>query len=579
MTKSFVFMRFHYPVCLISMIICFISLQATAQAPLPKWMTEAEQAIYGDYKKGLPEPANITPPENPPRTPAEFEETSAIIITWASYSSELREIVRHAQTAANVYIITSNPVWVENYLVSGNVAIDNIDFIEVPFNSVWVRDYGPQSVYLDGTDDLAFIDWDYNRPRPYDNMVPQSLAEHFGLPVYQMAYDSNLLTATGGNFMTDGHGTGFSSSLILAENTHLSEEQIDQVMYTYKGIGRYIKMDELPFDNISHLDMHMKLLDEETILVGEFPEGISDGPFIEANLEYLVSNHLSCYDRPFNIIRVPMAPSPTGNYPPNAHYRTYTNSLIVNNLVLVPTYGSYLDDVALEIYQEAMPGYEITGINMNNVISASGAIHCITREVAATDPVFIAHASLREAEADGNDHEIKAYISSQSGIEQASVFWTTDPDAGFYASEMILENDTFYAHIPAQAASTEVFYYISATNGNNKNISKPLVAPEGYYRFTVATDETDSPLTESPFRYKVYPNPGNGLFTLSLAPFSSPLNLVVADMRGQVVYRHQLTGSPAENLLHIDLRREGPGIYILHLSGNNKTSTEKIIIY
>ena len=39
-----------------------------------------------------------------------------------------------------------------------------------------------------------------------------------------------------------------------------------------------------------------------------------------------------------------------------------------------------------------MPGYKVVGINMRNVIPASGAIHCITREIAANDPIFIAHA-------------------------------------------------------------------------------------------------------------------------------------------------------------------------------------------
>lgn len=38
------------------------------------------------------------------------------------------------------------------------------------------------------------------------------------------------------------------------------------------GIDRYIKMDELPYDGIHHIDMHMKLLDEETLLVGEYPQ-------------------------------------------------------------------------------------------------------------------------------------------------------------------------------------------------------------------------------------------------------------------------------------------------------------------
>ena len=35
---------------------------------------------------------------------------------------------------------------------------------------------------------------------------------------------------------------------------------------------------------IHHVDMHMKLLDEETILVGEYPEGVSDYYLIESNI-------------------------------------------------------------------------------------------------------------------------------------------------------------------------------------------------------------------------------------------------------------------------------------------------------
>jgi hypothetical protein len=30
--------------------------------------------------------------------------------------------------------------------------------------------------------------------------------------------------------------------------------------------------------------MHMRVIDEETIVIGEYPEGVSDGPQIEANI-------------------------------------------------------------------------------------------------------------------------------------------------------------------------------------------------------------------------------------------------------------------------------------------------------
>ncbi len=461
----------------------FIQFQIQAQDHLPKWMTDEEKAIYHEYLENLGTAKDAKAPDSPPRTPGEYEEAMGVIVTWAAYSHELREIVKYASNTVWVYIITDNVGGVQNFLINGGVSLDNIIFVQAPFNSVWVRDYGPQSVYLDDGDELAFVDWSYNRPRPQDNQVPQFMAGFLGLPIYEMAYQSTLVTATGGNFMADGHGKGFSSKLILSENSGLTEAQIDQVFYEYKGIETYIKMDELPYDNISHLDMHMKLLDDETLLVGEFPQGVSDGPYIEANLNYLLSNYSTPYGRPYNVVRIPMAPSPTGNYPPNAHYRTYTNSVILNNVVLVPTYGSYVDSDALSIYEAAMPGYEIVGINMSNVIPASGAIHCITREIAATDPIFIAHPAIRPEDISVGNQEIKAYIQNEAGIDQAQVFWTTDPDAGFNSLDMVLENDTFYTHIPAQACNTEVHYYISATNNHGKTIKRPFVAPEGYYSY------------------------------------------------------------------------------------------------
>ena len=70
-------------------------------------------------------------------------------------------------------------------------------------------------------------------------------------------------------------------------------------MNEFMGITNYIKMEELPFDAIHHIDMHMKLLNEETLLVAEYPEGVSDGPQIEENLQYILDNFTTKYGTPF----------------------------------------------------------------------------------------------------------------------------------------------------------------------------------------------------------------------------------------------------------------------------------------
>ena len=45
--------------------------------------------------------------------------------------------------------------------------------------------------------------------------------------------------------------------------------------------------------------MHMKLLNEETLLVGEYPTGIADGPQIEANIQYVLANFQNTFGKQF----------------------------------------------------------------------------------------------------------------------------------------------------------------------------------------------------------------------------------------------------------------------------------------
>ena len=84
-----------------------------------------------------------------------------------------------------------------------------------------------------------------------------------------------------------------------------TEEEIDQIVQAYHGVDTYVKMDVLPYDGIHHIDMHMKLLDESTLLVSEYPTGVADGPQIEANLQYVLSNFTTKWGTPFDVVRIP----------------------------------------------------------------------------------------------------------------------------------------------------------------------------------------------------------------------------------------------------------------------------------
>ena len=264
---------------------------------LPHWETEEEKLHREKY--GFPV-FEITsdPPPSPVRGMAEWEELQGVIITWTSYLTILRQIVDYAQEEGLVYIICSDSNSVKNYLTQNNIPLRNLKFLITGFNSIWVRDYGPWTAYTNDYDTLNIIDWIYNRPaRPLDDVTPVFFANYIDAPIYQTTTPPYNLIHTGGNLMVDGHGTAFSSKLILNENSTKTEAQIDEIMNLFLGIDRYIKMDNLPYDGIHHIDMHIKLLDEETLLVGQYPPGVADGPQIEANLQYVLNNFQTCFGR------------------------------------------------------------------------------------------------------------------------------------------------------------------------------------------------------------------------------------------------------------------------------------------
>jgi agmatine/peptidylarginine deiminase len=310
------------------------------------------------------------PPTFEKRTMAEWEEIQALTITWSTdYSIQeeliLAQIVEHSVDQCQVIIICENEDEIESYLTAQNINTINVIYIEAQYNSIWMRDYGQNTVYENKVDNPFLVDWIYNRNRPNDDLVPEAIASNLSLDIYATSESPWDLMATGGNFMSDGMGTAFSSELIIEENSggfawngqnypNHSLNEIENILNEFMGIDRYILMEVLPWDEIHHIDMHMKLLDEETLLIAEYPEGVADGPQIEANLQYVLNNYNSSFGTPYKVIRIPSPPSVQGNYPDdNGYYRTYTNSVFVNNTVLVPFYRTEYDTIAQRIYEQA----------------------------------------------------------------------------------------------------------------------------------------------------------------------------------------------------------------------------------
>lgn len=558
---------------------------ASFSQELPKGFAPGERSMMEQYLNSRTRGTGIiTPPASKVRTMAEWEEVQALTITWTSYPSILKEIVRYAREECKVYIICSDSNSVKTTLTNSNIPLSNVYYIEAPFNSIWIRDYGQNSVYTNDVDSLLLVDWKYNRPRPDDDLAPGIMAGALGIPLYETTTAPYEVIHTGGNFMSDGFGTGFSSELILDENPMKTEAQIDTIMKKFMGITRYIKMPVLPYDGIHHIDMHMKLLDEETILMGQYPQGVSDGPQIEANLQYLIANHNSVFGTPYKVVRIPMPPDASGYYPSGGgDYATYANAVFVNKTVILPLFYQQYDSTALRIWREALPGYRVVGINCNSIIQLSGAIHCITNSVGTIDPLLISHQELLNTADTVNPFTVNATILHRSGIANATLYYTTDTAQGYASLPMALTdpaNDQWTGIIPAQPAGKTVYYYVHAQAVSGKQQVRPMPAPKGFWKFsvlsTVGIEEKKAQFGILP----AYPNPSRGITCIPVSlPSSSLGKIALYDMLGhevEVIFEGEM--AQGEKNYFINTSNITPGAYMIVVRTGEGMRTHKLMV-
>lgn len=536
------------------------------------------------------------------RAMAEWEEIAVLTIAWTDYPCIQKQIVEAAQPEGVTIIILSEDVEeTEDYLTGnacgGALTLDNIVIIDTNFDSIWIRDYAGNPVYGAGVDSLLVVDWIYNRPRPNDDASPEVVAGYLDLPFYSTTESPNDLMNTGGNFMTDGFGTAFASKLVLMENDgdgsfnidypNHNENEIDQLMHDFMGIDRYIKMDVLPYDGIHHIDMHMKLIDEQTLLIGQFPDDVADGPQIEANIEYVISNYNSVFDAAYKTVWIPMPPSTSGLYADDdAAYRTYTNSVFINKTLLVPYYREEYDTMAFNILSKELPGYNIVGIDCDNnsepIIFSSGAIHCITHAIGVEDPLLISHQPLPDTDDTVNPYEAVAYIAHRDGIESATLWWKTGPDADYSPVSMNnMSEDNWNALIPAQPEGTVVYYYIHAQATTGKEQFRPMPAPEGYWKFTVGgvpigVEENSIAITLN----RVFPNPAGSITCIDInSAKTTRASITMVDELGRTVleiFEGEL--KKGQNKFFFDAEPIAAGAYRMVAASDFETLSELVIV-
>lgn len=482
---------------LIGLLFCLalsVSLKAQEQE-LPEWrkmkyLSEEEMYMPITTRSFVETP----PPTGEVRFPGEYEPMQAVMIVYPLGIPV--ELVR--EMAEDCKVITVVATYEQSYaqseFQSAGVNMDNVEFLNANTNSYWIRDFGPW--YIFNGKEPAIVDNIYNRPRPADDDLPGHFAQYWDIEMFGMK-----VVHTGGNMMEDGRGNGVSDDIVITESVAegITEEQVYQRMKDYLGIDPYHVTIDPQGEYIAHVDCWGKYLAPDKILLARVPQSNPRYPYYEQVAEYFATTNC-CWGYPYKVYRVDI---PGGNT-----LSPYTNSLILNKKVLVPMgSNSTYNEGALNIYREAMPGYEVIGITNNSYWDGwlnTDALHCRTRGVMDFNMLYVDHRNVVFGEQEWQDSiAITSKFIAYSGAElkQDSLLVYYSIDGGEYQTATMTATgnpDEYVGYIKGYQAKSEVKYYVFGADESNRRYQQPVFGELDPHVFTMGEQAAESSLTLNP---------------------------------------------------------------------------------
>ena len=453
---------------------------------------------------------------------------------------------------------------------------DKMKFFVGPGDCFWFRDCGPICFYYGDDDEIGMLDF-YYRNRNLDDMLPSLLHKNFNIRNFK-----NMIAWEGGNCLVDGLGSLVTSTAVYDENNTnvgplvwdgknpasirtLPRKPIPpmDVKYALQGLlgqNQTTVLQRLYNDGgTGHIDLYVDAKDENGFLLAQMPEKYkywNDYDAVFGNTAILLNKDNFFNRKYYSMGFLPFPSRNDGSYFENEedylkYTRSYANHTFVNNYILQPCFSPVGEDgmptadwdrANIEYMKKLYPGYTFYCIDIRRFDADGGAIHCVTKQIPADNPIRIIHKSIHDKVNPDKNSGIPfcAYITNKSGIKEAQLVysvnggpWVTVPLAGNgnnwncwipidditggqpeSGEEATGEEDTDVPSVNGRGIKATkayhgddvtVFYYIQATSNNGKTITKPFNAYHGdFYDFTL-TDKV--PYDESMFDFAVDPMP------------------------------------------------------------------------
>lgn len=334
------------------------------------------------------------------RFPAEWERVGAVLVAWPHADTDWaymlddvdRCYVRLVETLTrhtNVLVVTPDHTRLMPLLLDSDIDFGRIQWVTCPTNDTWTRDYGP-IITTTGPDDWQINDFKFNGwglkfAADKDNLVTGRMCADGAL---LGQYENHLgFVLEGGSVESDGNGTVMTTSRCLFSpnrNGDLDKAEIERKLAETLGTERVLWVDHGALegdDTDSHIDTLARFAPHDTIVY------VACDDTADAHYESLrrMKAQIETFTTPsgqaYRLIALPM-PDAIFDNDGNRLPATYANFLIVNRVVLMPTYRQpEKDAMAVEALRAAFPGYEIVGVDCTELIYQHGSLHCATMQL------------------------------------------------------------------------------------------------------------------------------------------------------------------------------------------------------
>ncbi|MBQ9638183.1 MAG: agmatine deiminase family protein [Bacteroidales bacterium] len=563
------------------------------------------------------------------RTGWEYYETGRYVsvIDTSRHSADKLQVFAHVidaiqQGGAEAWVCirhAADSSVIKRYMARMGLPMTKYRWVVAPGNSIWYRDCGPICFYYGVEDSIGMLDFMYYPGRGHDDQLPVVLGEQMGWPVY-----STDVEWEGGNCLVDGAGMTVSSDAVFATNGDTvgrivwDGRDYMSIGYEYKAAMRSSQVRDslsklmndrstvilpaLQYDGgTGHIDLYADMLDENSFVFSKYPQDYSlwmDNATASRNIDSLCSL-TSIHDQTYRYRTIPFPRRDDGsNFGSEREYdsvytRTYSNHTFVNKLIIQPCFSPVVDGMPtaewdkenVEKLQRAYKGYKIYPIDVRSFDGWGGAIHCITKQIPADDPIRILHASI-EGNTDstyvGKDVELKLRATNRHGIGNVIVMYQFNGESYRHPIEMDRsETDSNEwtaklptASLPVEENGTRVEYFFQVTSARGKSITKPMTGYEGgTYTFYIGHHEepvlgvgsAEHPLTVGEF----YPNPAGTRTSVRIeVPQGEKVYVEVLDVQGRGLYQTAFVSTGAQ-VLGLDCSRFSRGIYMVRIATGN----------